>query len=56
MTDEDRDHLIENIVGHLKNARRSIQERQIANFMRADAEYGRRVAEGLAKAAGASRL
>nr|AZL94247.1 catalase HPII [Cardiosporidium cionae] len=47
MTDTDRDHLITNIVGHLKNAMRHIQERQVNVFYRVDPEYGRRVCEGL---------
>ncbi|CEM23795.1 unnamed protein product [Vitrella brassicaformis CCMP3155] len=47
MTREDRDHLIDNIVSHLKNAKREIQERQVKVFARADAEYGQRVAQGL---------
>jgi len=47
MTDTDRDHLIKNIVGNLKNARREIQERQIEIFAKAHPDYGRRVREGL---------
>jgi len=47
MTDEDRDHLIGNIVAHLGNARKRLQLRQAALFTKADPEYGRRVAEGL---------
>jgi catalase len=47
MTAQDRSHLIANITGHLKNAARRIQLRQTALFHKADAEYGRRVAEGL---------
>jgi catalase len=47
MTDEDRDHLIGNIVGHLGGAQKRIQLRQTAIFYKADADYGRRVAEGL---------
>jgi catalase len=47
MTDEDRDHLIDNIVSHIKGAQKRIQLRQTALFYKADAEYGRRVAEGL---------
>jgi catalase len=47
MTVEDRDHLIGNIVAHLGNAQKRIQLRQAAIFMKADLEYGRRVAEGL---------
>jgi catalase len=47
MTDEDRDHLIGNIVAHLGNAQKRIQLCQTALFYKADPEYGRRVAEGL---------
>jgi catalase len=47
MTDEGRDHLIGNIVGHLGGARKRIQVRQAAIFYKADPEYGSRVAEGL---------
>ena len=47
MTDEDRDHLIGNIVAHLGNSQKRIQLRQTALFYKADPEYGRRVAEGL---------
>jgi catalase len=47
MTDEDRDHLIANIVAHLQRAQRRIQLRQVALFWKADTDYGRRVAEGL---------
>ena len=39
-----------NIVGHLKNARKDIQERQVEIFTKCDPEYGRRIAQGLAKA------
>jgi len=47
MTDEDRDHLIGNIVDHLGGAKKRIQLRQTAIFFKADPEYGGRVAEGL---------
>ena len=47
MTDEDRDHLVSNIVGHLGNAQERIRLRQCSVFYRADAEYGTRVAEGV---------
>jgi catalase len=47
MTDEDREHLIGNIVGHLGNAQKRIQLRQTAIFYKAHEDYGRRVAEGL---------
>jgi catalase len=47
MTDVDREHLIGNIVSHLRNANKEIQIRQTRIFSRADSEYGQRVAEGL---------
>jgi catalase len=47
MTDQDRAHLISNIVGHLKNAQKRIQLRQTALFYKADPDYGTRVAQGL---------
>jgi catalase len=47
MSDEDRDHLIGNIVDHLGKAQKRIQLRQTALFYKADQEYGRRVAEGI---------
>jgi catalase len=48
MTEEQRTHLVNNFVGHLKNVTKpEIVERQVRHFYRADAEWGRRVAEGL---------
>jgi catalase len=47
MTDEDRDHLIGNIVDHLGGAQKRIQLRQTPLFYKADPDYGRRVAQGL---------
>ncbi len=47
MTDEAREHLVGNIVGHLSGAKERIQLRQCAIFYKADPEYGTRVAEGL---------
>ncbi|OHT15254.1 Catalase [Tritrichomonas foetus] len=47
MRDVDRDHLISNIVGHLKMAKQNLQYRQTALFFKCDPEYGTRVAEGL---------
>jgi len=41
--------LINNIAGHLKNAKKQIQQRQIAHFKRADPEYGARVEAALAQ-------
>jgi catalase len=47
MKDTDREHLVANIAGHLKGAKKRIQLRQTALFYKADAEYGERVAKGL---------
>jgi catalase len=47
MKETDREHLVSNIVGHLKNAQKRIQLRQTALFFKADADYGTRVANGL---------
>jgi len=47
MTDQDREHLAGNIVGHLGGALMRIQLRQTALFFKADPYYGRRVAKGL---------
>jgi len=47
MTNTDREHLVGNIVGHLKGAQKRIQLRQTAIFYKSDPEYGLKVAEGL---------
>jgi catalase len=47
MTEADRDSLITNIVGHMKEVPLRIQLRQCAIFYLADAEYGERVSQGL---------
>ena len=47
MTDEDREHLIGNIVSHLSGAQKRIQLRQAALFLKADKDYGQRIAKGL---------
>jgi len=47
MKPEARTNLINNIVGHLKNANRDIQERQVKIFYKCDPEYGNRIAQGL---------
>ena len=47
MTDEDREHLVGNIVSHLKNAQKRLQLRQTALFYKADPKYGQRVGQGL---------
>ena len=43
----ERDELIANLVDALKDCPREIQERMVSNFTKADADYGRRVAEGI---------
>ncbi len=43
MTDEDRNHLIGNIVSHLGGAQKRLQLRQTAIFFKADPDYGRRI-------------
>lgn len=48
--DWERDDLINNLVNTLANAHQVIQDKMIENFTKADADYGRRVAEGLARA------
>jgi catalase len=45
--DWERDELISNLVSALSQCNRDIQDRMVHNFTRADADYGRRVAEGL---------
>ncbi|HDS29856.1 MAG TPA: catalase, partial [Firmicutes bacterium] len=47
MKEKDREHLVGNIVGHLKNAQKRLQLRQTALFFKADEDYGTRVAKGL---------
>ncbi|ORY01794.1 catalase [Basidiobolus meristosporus CBS 931.73] len=51
MPKDQKDRLISNIVGHLKNAKKEIQARQVEHFKRADGEYGRRIEAGLKAAA-----
>ncbi len=47
MTDNDRTHLIGNIVAHLSGAQKRIQLRQTALFYKVDSDYGGRIAAGL---------
>jgi len=46
---EERERLVQNIVDHLKNAADFIQERTVKNFTQVDAEFGRKLSEGLRK-------
>ena len=47
MNEDERARLVANIAGHLGQAGREIQQRQVAHFARADREYGARVARAL---------
>lgn len=46
---EERDRLTSNIAGHMVNASEGIRIRAISNFAAADADYGRIIAEKIAK-------
>jgi catalase len=46
-TDEQRVRLVDAIVGHMQGASVATQKRQLQQFLRADQEYGARVAKGL---------
>ena len=48
--DWERDELILNLVNTLKPAKKIVQDKMIELFTQCDAEYGRRVAEGLQQA------
>jgi catalase len=43
LNDEEKEHLVKNIAGHLKDAQEFIQERAVRNFASADPEYGKRI-------------
>jgi len=48
MTDDQKERLVGNLVGHLSGVTRTdIQLRALCNFFRADKEYGSRIAKGL---------
>ena len=47
LSEYDKTNLINNIVGHIKDAEQRIQYRQTALFYKAHPEYGTRVAKGL---------
>eukprot|EP00794_Sanderia_malayensis_P012722 gene12722-14027_t len=49
LDENEREDLVSNIAGHLKNAKEFIQKRAVANFAAADPEYGRRIQEKLDK-------
>jgi catalase len=47
MPEDERARLVQNLCSSLSQVSRELQERMVAHFRRADAEYGGRVAEGL---------
>jgi len=47
LSKKDQDHLVGNIVDSLGKANKTIQKRAVANFTKADPEFGKRVAKGL---------
>jgi catalase len=47
MKPDEKDRLVDNLVDHMKNARREIQLRQVPHFQKADKEFGDRLARGL---------
>lgn len=49
LKEDERQRLVDNIAGHLKNAQKFIQDRAVLNFSQADPEFGRRLKEALAK-------
>lgn len=54
MTEEDRAHLVDNIVDHLKAARVDVRERILLQFARVDKSLAERITRGLATADAAS--
>ncbi|HVF87833.1 MAG TPA: catalase-related domain-containing protein, partial [Pyrinomonadaceae bacterium] len=47
--DWERDDLVFNLVEHLKQCNEEIQTRMIGHFTKCDADFGRRVAEGVGR-------
>lgn len=47
LSDEDKDHLVYNIVDHIGDAQERIQYRQCSLFYKAEPGYGTHIAEGL---------
>jgi catalase len=56
LPDWEREDLVFNLVDLLGQCERHIQERMVGHFTRCDAEFGRRVSEGLELGAGASQV
>lgn len=49
LSEAERSRLVNNIAGHLKDAKEFIQKRAVHNFSRVSPEFGRRLTEALAK-------
>ena len=47
MSETERTRLVNNMAGHLSQAGKELQKRQLQHFMAADSEYGRRIAKAL---------
>ncbi|XP_078000104.1 catalase-like [Glandiceps talaboti] len=47
LSEYDREHLVNNIAGHLKDAQDFLQKRAVHNFTQCDPEFGRRLSEAL---------
>jgi catalase len=47
LSGEDRDHLVSNVVGHMKPVRQDVQERALGHWRAVDGELGDRIAAGL---------
>eukprot|EP00112_Aurelia_sp_Birch-Aquarium-sp1_P010866 Seg2300.3 transcript_id=Seg2300.3/GoldUCD/mRNA.D3Y31 product=Catalase protein_id=Seg2300.3/GoldUCD/D3Y31 len=47
LNETEREHLVSNIAGHMKDAQEFIQKRAVANFAAAHPDYGRRIQEKL---------
>lgn len=51
LSQQERQNLVDNIVGSLSGARKEVQQRMVEIFTRCDVNYGKMVAEGLSKKA-----
>lgn len=49
LSESDKQHLIDNMAGHMKDAQEFIQKRCVANFTKCDPEYGERLQDALNK-------
>lgn len=56
MDAEEKTALVDNISGHLKNAKREIQERQVQIFYKCDPEYGTRIASKIGVSVAPAKL